>query len=51
MSAFGGKADIGWRCRDVRYRPKADTPRIVVFGLSRVTCFLYRIFEGLGWVS
>jgi hypothetical protein len=19
MSAFGGKADIGWRCRDVRF--------------------------------
>ena len=28
-----------------------NAPRIVVFGLSRVTCFLYRIGGGLGWVS
>jgi len=24
MSAFGGKADIDWRCRNVRFWPKAD---------------------------
>jgi hypothetical protein len=24
MSAFGGKADMGWSPRDVRFRPKAD---------------------------
>jgi len=24
MSAFGGKADIDWRCFDVRFWPKAD---------------------------
>ena len=50
MSALPPKADIGTQPRDVRFVPKADiarleatvpailiAPRIVVFGLSRVT--------------
>jgi hypothetical protein len=27
MPAFGGKADMGWKRFDVRFRPKADMGR------------------------
>src|SRR6516165_3907971 len=30
MSAFGGKADIGWRCHDVCFCPKADIGQLPV---------------------
>ena len=33
MTAFGGKADVGWRRFNVRLRPKADIER---FGIAAV---------------